>query len=74
MDKTMKRIPVSWPLDGEVGASKVNIHISASDLRSHLNSILQKDLRGLSLIQLQKLNMEQLRQWQIFPARILRSL
>jgi hypothetical protein len=70
----MKRIPVSWPRDGEVGASKVKIHISTSDLRSHLNSILQKDLRGLSLIQFQKLNMEQLRQWEKFPAQILRSM
>jgi hypothetical protein len=58
----------------EVGASKVNIHISASDLRSQLVSILQKDARGLSLSQLQKLDMEQLRQWEKFPARILRSL
>ncbi len=58
----------------EGGASKVNIHISASELRSHVSSILQKDVRGLSLSQLQKLNMEHLRQWEKFPARILRSL
>jgi hypothetical protein len=69
----MKRIPVSWPRDVEGSAGQVNIHISASALQNHISSILQKDVK-LSLSELQKLNMVHLRQWEKFPARILRSL
>jgi hypothetical protein len=59
-------------MDG--AASKVNIHISRWDLQSHVSLILQTNAKGLSLSQLQKLNMEQLRPWEKFPPRILRSL
>lgn len=73
MHKPMK-IHVTWPCDMEGAASKVKIHISRWDLRSHVSSILQKNSKGLSLSQLQKLSMEQLRPWEKFPHRILRSL
>lgn len=74
MHKSMKRIPVTWPFDAESAATKVNIQIDASELRSHVSSMLLKNVRGLSLSQIQKANMEHLRPWEKFPTRILRSL
>ena len=69
----MKRIPVNWPGQANAAAGKVPIQIRGSELLIH--SILQKGVRDArSLSEIQKLTMLQLRQWEKFPARILRSL
>jgi hypothetical protein len=71
----MKKIPVNWLCGPEAVADKVAIHIRNSELTIRLSSILQKGIRDArSLSQIQKLNMEHLRHWEKFPARILRSL
>jgi hypothetical protein len=69
----MKRIPVNWLCQADASASEVTIHIRSSELPIH--SIPQRGIEDArSLSQIQKMNMEQMRQWQKFPARILRSL
>lgn len=69
----MKRIAINWIVATDATAKKVAIQIRSSELLSH--SFLQKGLRDArSLSELQKLHMEHLRQWEKFPARILRSL
>jgi hypothetical protein len=72
-NEPMKRIPVNWLCDAEAVVGKVAIHIRSTE--SHIDSILQNGVRDTrSLSQIQKLNMEHLRQWEKFPVRILRSL
>jgi len=69
----MKRIPIDWSGEMDATANKVRIQIRSSEWLLH--SILQKgpgDARSLS--QMQKMNMEHLREWGKFPIRILRSL
>jgi hypothetical protein len=71
----MKKIPVNWLCGVEVGAAKVTLRIGAAELPGNLNSIFRKgphDARSLS--QIKKMSMEQLRHWEKFPVRILRSL
>jgi hypothetical protein len=69
----MKRIPISWLGEMDASANKVAIQIRGSELLIH--SILQKGVRDAhSLSEIQKLTMLHLRQWEKFPARILRSL
>jgi len=69
----MKKIPVNWLCGAEAVADKVAIYIRSSELPMH--SILQQGIRDArSLSQVQKLNMVQMRQWEKFPVRILRSL
>jgi hypothetical protein len=69
----MKKIPVNWLCGAEAVADKVAIYIRSSELTIH--SIPQKGIRDAhSLSQIQKSNMVQMRQWEKFPVRILRSL
>jgi hypothetical protein len=69
----MKKIPVNWLCGPEAVADEVAIYVCSSE--SPIHSILQKGIRDArSLSQIQKMNMEHLRQWQKFPVRILRSL
>jgi hypothetical protein len=69
----MKKIPVNWLCGPEAVADKVGIYIRGSELPIH--SILQKGIRDArSLSQTQKMNTVQMRQWEKFPIRILRSL
>jgi len=69
----MKKIRVNWLCGPEAVADKVAICIRSSE--SPIDLILQKGIRDArSVSQIQKMNMEQLRQWEKFPVRILRSL
>jgi hypothetical protein len=69
----MNKIPVNWLCGPEAVADKVAICIRS--LESPIDSILQKGIRDArSLSQIQKMNMQQLRPWEKFPVRILRSL
>ena len=69
----MKKITVNWWCGPEAIADKVTIHIRSSE--SPIDLILQKGIRDArSLSQIQKMNNEQLRPWEKFPVRILRSL
>jgi len=72
-NKPMNKIPVNWLCGPEAVAEKVAIFIRS--LESPIDSILQKGIRDArSLSEIQKLNMEHMRQWEKFPVRILRSL
>jgi hypothetical protein len=71
----MKKIAVEWPCEPKPAPVKVWVNASASELLKTIRSICDRESRYSRLLdEIQKLNMEQLRQWEKFPIRILRIM
>jgi hypothetical protein len=71
----MKNIAVEWACEPKAALVKVRVNASASELLKTILSIVSRESRhGRLLNEVQKLNMEHLRQWEKFPIRILRIM